>query len=175
MARINGLTVAAPMAPKPAPRVLLGVARQDVTFGQVFRRYNNDGTLGDKKYGAIGKNGRFYSINLVTGEVAAADDGSMRVKVVGSYVTNIKRWAASKTVAGTRARLHDEAVFRVKGGKKLYANLGRLNDGRYIGINTQSADYALAPLVAGHGDKGNKRVEQVGTFSIDVTLNAGER
>lgn len=155
----------APMAPRPAARPLLGVARSSVTWGQVFRRYNADGTLGDKTYAAVGKNGRFYSINLSSADVAAADDGEARVKVVGSWDLTVKVGAKSANTNTRRDRVNDESIYKVKGGAKMYANLGKLRDGRFISLNVQSQDYAL-------GGKGAKNVTVTGSYELTYKLAA---
>lgn len=164
----------APMAPQPAARPLLGVARSTVTWGQVFRRYNADGTLGDKKYAAVGKNGRFYSINIGNAEVAAADDGDARVKVIGSWKLNMDVGSKAAAIPTTRRHVNTESLFTVKGGKRIYANLGRLRDGKYIALNPASQDYSLAPM-RGSADKSNKNVVVVGSYDLSFKLNAGER
>lgn len=159
MPQINNLNAPKAAAPR---KPLLGVAREDVTFGQVFKRYNSSNVLGDKAYGSIGNNGRMYSINLDNGEVAAADDGSARVKVVGSFVVNGTVNPKGSATPNTRGRLATTAMFKVKGGKKMYANLGQLNDGRFISLNPQSHDYVVSKT-----GRSNKSVVQIGTYSID--------
>lgn len=172
---------AAPMAPQPAARPLLGVARSDVTFGQLFRRYDNNGRLGEKLYGSIGNNGRFYSINMGNGEIAAADDGSARVKVVGTFTINASVASKSSAQPSTRGRLTTNDLFRVKGGKKIMANLGRLNDGRYVSLNMASHDYVISARSVPSSSYAhelattkwsNKKVEKVGTYSIDFRETA---
>lgn len=157
--------------PVRTPVVLPGIARSDVKPGDVFRVYTNTsgaGSLGSALYGAVGKNGKLYSMNMSSGEVASTANPETRVKVVGSYKL-IQTLDAVRNHRNTvRAGMTTDDLFKVKGGKKLYANLGRLNDGRFIAINVQSRDHAVTKL--NDWRAGNKNVTKVGTYHVEMKL-----
>lgn len=139
------------------------VARSSLSAGQVFQIVKRDGTHGRKTYVALGHNGKMFSINTANGVLASTVKGEKRVAIVGkaTFSTSALKFPGTDT---TRGALRNDAVFRVK--ESIYLNLGTLKDGNFVGVNAGKAmgeDYAV-------GRDGGKHVQQVGTWSVEVTL-----
>lgn len=149
--------------PKPADVAikLLGTARETMKPGDVFQKYVQKNTLGTKVYLALGHNGRMLSLNLKNGEVAFSTKPQGRVKVIGSGSINAN---LGREVDMTRANLAVGDVFKLKGGKKRFFNLGRLSDGRYISVNESGTDYAI-------GRNSAKAVTKVGVWSVSAYIH----
>lgn len=152
--------------PKLETRIERGTStvrkRADVGAGLLFRLVKDDGSHGDKTYASIGRNGRFYSINVATGALAATDNGDKRVAVVGSY-----KWDATvitdpnKRVRTTRGAVADGDIFVVgrdaadPKGTVAYLAIGKNNAGKFLAVNLTSGDYATT-------DKASKNVIIIG-------------
>ena len=165
-------------AATPAPtKRQFGVARGEVQQGQVFRHINSDTgrPTNTAQYGAIGQNGRLYGVRLdngddTAGEASSASNAAGRVEVVGSYSFSTVMLPASQHRKMTRAALPDNAVFRISQrgnglGKKTYINLGKLNNGTFLAVDTgkwPSQDHTI-------GRKGQKNVVMVGTYELNAT------
>jgi hypothetical protein len=126
------------------------IARNRVRPGQVFSIVKRDGTLGTKKFAAVGSNGKLYSLNLATGELASTKKPSRLVSVVGRFVV---RAAPSYTAkATTRGLVKSGQMFTVKGGSTRYLHLGKTADG-FVAINMASPlddDYTVGRDAAKH-------------------------
>lgn len=126
--------------------------RSEVGAGLLFRHMKRDGSHGEKTYASIGRNGRFYSINVATGALAATDNGDGNVAVVGSY-----KWDVSvvtdpaKRVRKTRGEVADGEIFVIgrdaadPAGKISYLAIGKNNAGKFLAVNLASGDYATTP------------------------------
>lgn len=142
-------------------RAAVGTRRDAVSAGQVFRLVKQDGTLGDKTYGAISRNGKHYSINLVSGELASTRSGDKRVKVVGSFKINQQMLLNGQRRQTTRGQVKDNEMFVVKGGRNVYANLGTTAERKFISLNLGNENHAVTTKAA-------KRVVVIGTYTIQV-------
>lgn len=145
---------------------LTPVRRDAVKAGEIFQVLLK-GVPGRNHYGALGHNGKSFSINLGNGELASTGKMDKKVVVVGKFSvkTSALDLAGKET---TRGALKNNAVFRAKGeGKEsIYLNLGKLTDGKAVSINMAKPfgeDYASTSALA-------KGVVQVGTWSIDATI-----
>lgn len=139
----------------------VGTRRDMVKYGQTFKIVKKDGTLGDNTYGVISQNGKFYSINLDTGELASTRNGAKPVKVTGKYTIKISMLQNGDRRPSTRGRLRDNELFVVKGGKSVYANLGVTAERKHIALNLGNENHAVTT-------NSGKNVVVVGTYTIEV-------
>lgn len=142
------------------------VSRRDVKPGQVFRKQLRDGAIGDNVYAALPHNGKNFSINLNTGNIASSVKHDAPCKIVGSYELNISL-TPNQLKETTRSEVKTNEVFRVKGGDTLYLNLGMIdNHKRYISLPVHAKfdnNYAVT-------ENGNSAVVLVGTYNINAKL-----
>ena len=144
--------------------------RSEVGAGLMFRLVKKDGSHGDHTYASIGRNGRFYSINVSSGALAATDNGDKRVAVVGKY-----KWEATvitdpaRRTPKNRGDVADGEIFVIgsnpadPAGKISYLAIGRNNAGKFLAVNLASGDYAVT-------DKANKPVVVIGTGKLAGTM-----
>lgn len=144
--------------------------RADVGAGLMFRLIKKDGSHGDKTYASIGRNGRFYSINVANGALAATDNGDKNVAVVGKY-----KWEATvitdpaRRVTTTRGAVADGDIFVIgrdaaePAGKISYLAIGRNNAGKFLAVNLASGDYAVT-------EKSNKPVIVIGKGKLEGVM-----
>src|SRR5712691_13420935 len=66
------------------------VQRSAVDPGQVFAMRERSGKLG-KNYAHIGTNGKMYSVNLGTGELASSGNETREVALTGSFIYKVNR------------------------------------------------------------------------------------
>lgn len=123
------------------------LARSEVAPGEVFILVKKDGSKGKKLYGALGNNGKFYSVNLETGALASAKNLSKMVAVVGYF--SIERTDANPAdhVDTTRGEVKSGQLFRSTTGVETYLAMGKLSDGRRMSINMAdpyNEDYAVS-------------------------------
>ena len=120
--------------------------REDVGAGLIFRLRKKDGSLGENFYASIGRNGKFWSINTVTGALASTDNGDKRVAIVGKYEWDIKFLPnSSDWTATTRGAVTDGQVFAVGDDPgTLYLHIGTANDGKMLAVNLKTFDYAVS-------------------------------
>jgi hypothetical protein len=136
--------------------------RADVGAGLLFRLIKSGNVQGDKTYASIGRNGRFYSINIATGALAATDNGDKNVAIVGSYKWDVTVITdPAKRVNKTRGDVDDGEVFVIgrnaaePAGTIAYLAIGKNNAGKFLAVNLTSGDYAVTP-------KANKPVIVIG-------------
>jgi hypothetical protein len=144
--------------------------REDVGAGLMFRLIKKDGSHGEKTYASIGRNGRFYSINVANGALAATDNGDKPVAVVGKY-----KWEATvitdpaRRVTTTRGAVNDGDIFVIgrdaaePAGKISYLAIGRNNAGKFLAVNLASGDYAVT-------DKASKPVIVIGKGKLEGVM-----
>lgn len=147
-------------------KAAVAVRRDAVKTGQAFRLKNKDGSLGEKVYGHVGRNGKNYSINLESGEVSSSANDAKQVVVVGKFSLTQHRFASGQEIKTTREGVQDNQVFRAKGGSTLYANMGKLKDGRFASINLsdwRNDNYAVTNV-------DDRNVEVVGNYSITAEV-----
>lgn len=161
-----------------APRITRG----QVVAGQVFRTFRRDGSLGRKEYAAIGENGRSYSVNLATRELAGTAKKGRQVQIIGKWQIKTNMSPALRAGANVVA-LADGRKFNivrrttrgdVKGNElfvaldttptSIYAQVGTRKDGKLLSLNQQNGNHAIT-------NKFNRQVAVVGTYSMDVTLS----
>lgn len=105
------------------------------------------------KYAAVGQNGKLYSINLTTGEVASTANPNSHIDIVGHYTVGLTLWPAAKHFATTRNQIAPNQLF-ISGkyspppytDKALYMSLGTLDNGQGISLNVGSRDHALCSI-----------------------------
>lgn len=133
-----------------------GIRRDTVKPGQIFQLRKKDGTLGRKLYGALGRNGRLYSLNMESGELAGTGNAAKPVSVVGKFAINTTHCQNRVT---SRDKVASGEIFTVKGGDTSYLALGRLKDGRWASVNMKNPlndDYAAT-------SKGSSEVTVIGS------------
>jgi uncharacterized protein affecting Mg2+/Co2+ transport len=146
------------------------VARSAVGAGLLFRLKKKDGSEGDVTYASIGRNGKFYSINIATGALASTENGDKPVTVVGKYkwVTDIVTDSARR-VNKTRGDVAVGEMFVVSrdagdlGGKTAYVAIGKNNSGKFLAVNLVSGDYAVT-------DNARKAVVVIGSGRIEGSM-----
>lgn len=120
-----------------------GIARGTVKPGQLFQLVKKDGSLGRTIYGALGNNGRNYSVNMTSGQLASTAKPQKKVSVVGKFAVGVTYCG---NVATTRGAVTSGDIFKVKGKDTAYLALGRLTDGRWASLNMNdplNEDYAV--------------------------------
>lgn len=134
--------------------------RAKVPVGAIFGINVGDGRLGQKRYGAIGQNGKFASINMANGNLAftSVSGASKKVIVVGSYDIKANLLPPSQHNKMARARVTDAMLFTIAEGNNVYAHLGKNRDGDCVSLNLRSRDYAVG---AGRGN-----VTVVGSYKL---------
>jgi hypothetical protein len=162
-----------------APRVTRG----QTTAGQVFRTFRRDGTLGRKEYAAIGENGRSYSVNLATRELAGTAKKDRQVQIIGKWQLKTNMSPALRAGANvvelvdgrkfnivrrtTRGDVKGNEVFVALDMTKptnFYAHVGVRKDGKVLSLNPQNGNHAIT-------NKLSRPVAVIGTYSMDVTLS----
>ena len=141
------------------------VRRNQVTTGQVFAKIIK-GDVSRKLYAALGSNGKHYSVNLQTGELASTTKETSQVAVVGTFKAKITRELDRSQY---RQRLRNEVrngeLFMVKGdsSNKIYGHLGRLRDGKHMSFNMGSKDVAST-------QNGRSTVYVIGEYRLDAEV-----
>ncbi len=119
--------------------------RDKVKVGDIFAINVGSGRSGTKRYGAIGTNGKFASVNMANGNLAftTISGAKKRVIVVGSYDIKATFLPPQQHRAMSRSVVSDDMLFVTKSGSNVYAHLGRNRDGGCVSLNLQSRDYAV--------------------------------
>lgn len=142
--------------------------RGDVKQGQVFAVVGREGKYGTD-YASIGANGRFYSVNLKTGEVASTSNSDSTVGLTGKWEFEINEAPApSVTRECRRSEVRAGEVFKVKGqSEQLYFHLGT--------ISRAMNGFLSVPLARTENHavtrNGNSRVQVVATGRIKATVS----
>lgn len=140
--------------------------RAQVKPGQVFVVKGRNNTWGNTKYACLDSNGRFYSLKITDDgdmSLAATDNGDSSVKIVGKWKLNatiLKNGDRRETIRG---QVNDGELFVVKGGKKVYAHVGSLNDGRLFSMVLDSDNHGVT-------DNTRSKVTVIGSYTIDVNI-----
>jgi hypothetical protein len=162
-----------------APRLTRG----HVTAGQVFRTFKRDGSLGRKEYAAIGENGRSYSVNLASRELAGTAKKDRQVQVIGKWQmketlsralrdgTDVVKLADGSRLKAvrrtTRGDVKGNELFvaaDMSAASTVYAHVGTRKDGKVLSLNTKNGNHAIT-------SKLSRPVVVVGTYQMDVTLS----
>ena len=124
--------------------------RSNVPVGAIFGINVGDGRIGQKRYGAVGQNGKFASVNMANGNLAFTPVGGAgkKVIVVGSYDIKANLLPPSQHKKMARSKVTDDMLFTIAEGNNIYAHLGKNRDGDYVSLNLRSRDYAVG---AGRG------------------------
>jgi len=124
--------------------------RDKVKTGAIFALQMGNGSPGRKRFGAIGTNGKFASVNMVNGKLSFTplSRSKKKVIVVGDYDIQAVLTPPSQHRKVNRSAILDSALFTVADGNNVYAHLGKNNDGEYVSLNLRSHDYAVG---AGRG------------------------
>jgi len=138
--------------------------RGRLTPGQLFAKVI-EGKVSTKGYAALGKNGKFYSINLANGELASATKPDAAVAVIGKFTWELSRVPAGAVRTCRRDQVKNGELFIVRGGNNLYGHLGRLANGSYKGVNIASGDTTITA-------NGASMVDVVGTYRMNAVLAA---
>ena len=119
--------------------------RDNVPVGAIFALRKSNGSSGSKRYGAIGTNGKFASVNMETGKLAftPTSKAGKQVSVVGSYNIDTVLWPLSVHRHVPRSEVADNQLFTVAKGSNIYAHLGKNNNGEVVSLNLRSRDYAV--------------------------------
>ena len=133
--------------------------RSNVPVGAIFG-INVGGSVGQKRYGAIGQNGKFASINMANGNLAFTSESQSgkKVIVVGSYDIKANLLPPSQHKKMARSKVADDMLFTIAEGNNVYAHLGTNRDGDCVSLNLRSRDYAVG---AGRG-----KVTVVGSYKL---------
>lgn len=102
------------------------VTRNDAGAGVVFT-----GKDGGAVYASLGRNGRGYSVNLTSGELASTGSLGREVTVVGAFAWDIELTPEVDGAKTRRAEVEGGDVFRGPSGR-LYVHIGDTSDGRLI-------------------------------------------
>lgn len=149
-----------PTAPK--------LTRGELKSGMVFS-YLIDGKPGKKQYAAIGTNGRQYSVNLASGEVASSNKPEREVVLTGVWEFVINRKPAPTVLRECRrSEVRSNEVFHVVGKPTLYAHVGRITramDGFLSVPLAKTENHAVTR-------NGNSRVQVIGTYVMQVMPTA---
>lgn len=143
------------------------MTRGDVQPGQVFAiRDRRTGKLGTN-YASIGSNGRAYSVNLKTGEVASADNMDKPVEITGKWEFHINdKPTPSVARECRRSEVKQGEVFHVNGKKELYAHFGSITralNGFLSVPLSRTENHAVTR-------NGNSRVKVVASYKMQVEL-----
>lgn len=145
------------------------MTRGDVKQGLVFTVKRPDGRTG-KKYAAIGANGRMYSVNLDTSELASSGNRNSEVTLIGKWAFDVDRTYKHGTnrvgQQMKRSAVRQGEVFSVKGGAKEYAHVGSITRARngWLSVPLRNPEnHAVS-------ENGDSTVTVVGTFAIKVEL-----
>ena len=140
------------------------VSRENVpTFG-VFAIKNRDGRLG-QEYAHIGCNGRAYSVNLETRDLASSENYDKNCVLTGKWEFNTNLVPEHRQTRMTRSQVRPGDVFVVDGKTTRYAAIGSVNKDR-DGWLSVPMDRPHNHAIAENGDS---RVTVVGSFSMRVT------
>lgn len=134
--------------------------RDNVATGAIFAVDVGAGRKGTKRYGAIGTNGKFASINMENGKLSFTPLGKAdkKVIVVGDYDVMATFLPPSQHFSVSRANVSDDMLFTIAEGNNVYAHLGKNSDGEVVSLNLRSRDYAVG--------SGNGTVTVVGSYKI---------
>lgn len=134
--------------------------RDKVKTGAIFAINMGKGRTGTKRYGAIGTNGKFASVNMESGKLAFTplSKSSKKVVTVGHYNIDACLFPPSQHRKVARRNVSDSALFTIAEGNNVYAHLGENNDGQVVSLNLRSRDYAVGP--------GNGNVTIVGSYKM---------
>lgn len=136
------------------------VARDAIVAGQIFRTQN-----GRKLYAHLGSNGKMFSLNLNSKELASSRSKNKKVVLVGKFTYETSR-APGKGAATTRGAVKDGELFTVGAEPgALYAHIGRKGTGEMLSVNLVSGDIASTTNT-------RSAVNVVGTFRIDAKVAA---
>ena len=139
--------------------------RDKVPVGAIFA-VNVGGSPGQKRYGAIGTNGKFASVNMSNGNLAftSSTAGRKKVVVMGSYDIQATFLPPSQHKKMARSKVADNMLFIIAEGNNVYAHLGTNRDNDYVSLNLRSRDYAVG--------KGRGKVTVVGSYKIKGQIAA---
>ena len=134
--------------------------RDNVKTGSIFALDKGAGRYGAKRYGAIGTNGKFASINMANGRLSFTplDKAGKRVVVMGDYDVVATFFPPDQHYKVNRGSVDSEALFIIAEGNNVYAHLGKNNDDMVVSLNLRSRDYAVG--------SGNGMVTVVGSYKI---------
>lgn len=145
----------------------LTLTRKNVKPGQVFvAKDARTGAWGKTKYACLDSNGRYYSLKITENgdmNLAATDNGNTEVKIVGKWALNANILRNGDRKVTTRGQVQDGELFAVKGGKKTYAHVGTLNDGRAFSMVLNSDNHGVTRNM-------RSKVTVVGSYTIDVSI-----
>jgi hypothetical protein len=155
--------------------------RGQISAGVVFQTFLRNGVLGRKQYAAIGENGRSYSVNIATKELAGTAKKDRQVQIVGKWemksTLNVALRAGPNVITlpgGVKANVVRRcARSAVKGNElfvatdttptSVYAHVGVRKDGKLLSLNTSNGNHAIT-------NKLSREVAVVGTYQMDVQL-----
>ncbi len=134
--------------------------RSKVNTGAIFALDKGDGRTGEKRYGAIGTNGKYASVNMHTGKLAFTPltKASKKVVTVGYYNIDATFLPPNQHRKVARKSVSDSSLFIIADGNNVYAHLGKNNDGQVVSLNMRSRDYAVG---AGRGN-----VTVIGSYKL---------
>ncbi len=134
--------------------------RDKVKPGAIFATDQGRGVPGRKRYGAIGTNGKFASINMESGKLAFTPlrRSDKKVITVGHYNIDATFFPPSQHRKVARRNVSDSALFIIAEGNNVYAHLGKNNDDQVVSLNLRSRDYAVG--------SGNGNVTVVGSYKM---------
>lgn len=137
--------------------------RGSVSAGEVFSVYNRAGQLGRKAYAALGKNGRLYSVNIESKELASTANSKSTVAIVGKFKYTAKLSPSGVLRTCRRSEVREGEIFQVGDEPKtLYLHMGfRSSDNKLMSVNLVSGDVASTA-------NGGSTVHVVGSGEIVV-------
>lgn len=143
------------------------LTRADVQPGQLFA-YLMKGKPG-KNYASVGSNGRMYSINVATGELASAGNRDREVVLTGTWQFSVNKKPSPSVVRECRrSEVRSGEVFHIRGKDTLYAHIG--------GISRDHQGWLSVPLARTENHavakKGSGHASVVATFVLDYVLSA---
>lgn len=141
---------------------LAKTTRGSLPFGVVFSHVDNTGSPKTTRFANLGKGTKLFSVNLTNGELSSSPVSKEDTEVIVTGQFDVVATIARDYATTTRGALAVGDVFSAKAMGSEYVHMGTLSDGRFLALNLDSQDYAIAPA-----DKGSKSVVKIGTSRIE--------
>jgi hypothetical protein len=139
--------------------------RDQVPFGLVFAVKDRSGKLGTN-YASIGANGRLYSINLGSRELASSSNPDKTVTLTGTWRMGVTMLPSYRQRKMLRSEVAVGEIFKVEGGTREYAHIGKIaKDKRgWLSVPLDNTDNHAVTK------NGDSHVTVIGTFAMNASL-----
>lgn len=141
--------------------------RDAVKQGLVFAVKQRGDRLG-QNYASVGANGRMYSVNVNSKELASSGNPSKSITITGSWTFKVDR-THRRGVTGRKCRRSEVRageIFMVEGGRKEYIHLGRITKDKTGFLSIPLANQENHAVTR----NGDSNVEVVATAAMEVRL-----